>query len=357
MPESLSLWRKFSRSKVKSSPNYLRLILFFVFGLYVTSKVVDVIGFVMQTEESYPEAAPGMDSMNVVAKECSATTKICYNVVDYSSDVLGLNVNRVIYLNGMEKEVDTMVALIPLPGRTFHDSDTRFWSVNHTVIQSQYVALICIAPFVVGSVPSMNSDYGNASVLMVGLGGGSADMFYHTIRPQWNITVYEIDPTVVKLANKWFGVVDDDFRRTVIQDGVIAINESASKGLKYDVIVLDACDEDGQIPCPAKTFLQPHLLNNVKSMLTIKGCLIVNVLLLNNPDKNLGTVEKTLLNFFPLCVNLRPDQETNVIFICLPYRIQKSNLENTKKQWESEASQLMRRFDFRFHTFMDVMVN
>ncbi|CAD5229005.1 unnamed protein product [Bursaphelenchus okinawaensis] len=353
MPDTSCLWRRNYRNPKNSE--YVRVVLLIIFVIYVMSKIVDVIGLVYPQEEPYPEAVNGMDGMNIVAKECSATTNVCYNVVDYSTDTLGLKVNRVIYLNGMEKEVDTMVSLIPLPGRTFHDSDTRFWPVNHTIVQSQYVALICIAPFVVGSVPSRNVKESNSSVLMVGLGGGSADMFYHTVRPNWNITVYEIDATVVDLAKRWFGVIEDETRRTIVQDGVVAIKEAAERDLKYDVVVIDACDEDDTLPCPAKPFLDVQLLNNVKKILSLRGCVVFNVLTLKNSDQNENQVQQKLLNVFPTCISLRPDQETNVIFVCLPYSLQQSNVEHTKQLWESEAASLMNRFQFQFQTSINVV--
>lgn len=97
---------------------------------------------------------------------------------------MGLNVHRVIYLNGFEKEVDSAVTLIPLPGRTFADSDTRIWPVNHTIVTTQYIAMLIISPFVVDSVSENDDDKRNVDFLMVGLGGGTADMFLHTVRPK-----------------------------------------------------------------------------------------------------------------------------------------------------------------------------
>jgi hypothetical protein len=42
-------------------------------------------------------------------------------------------------------------------------------------------------------------------------------------------------------------------------------------GLKYDAVLIDACDTDKIMPCPAKNFLKPHNLENIKAVLTSTG--------------------------------------------------------------------------------------
>lgn len=45
-----------------------------------------------------------------------------------------------------------------------------------------------------------------------------------------NITVFEIEPVVVWFARRWFDVVDDDNRRTIVDEGVEAIQRFSKKG-------------------------------------------------------------------------------------------------------------------------------
>jgi spermidine synthase len=63
----------------------------------------------------------------------------------------------------------------------------------------------------------------------IGLGGGSVDMFLHLLKPAWKIDVYELDPLVAKLAHRWFGVVDDNTRRTIVKDGLVAVQEAIQR--------------------------------------------------------------------------------------------------------------------------------
>lgn len=48
---------------------------------------------------------------------------------------------------------------------------------------TQYIAVLCLFPFVLGSVPSLENQVDSASVMNIGLGGGSIDMFLHKLKP------------------------------------------------------------------------------------------------------------------------------------------------------------------------------
>lgn len=47
---------------------------------------------------------------------------------------------------------------------------------------------------------------------------------------QINITVFELEPTVQRLAYKWFGVFDDATHKTIVGDGVAGIQIAVEKG-------------------------------------------------------------------------------------------------------------------------------
>ena len=49
---------------------------------------------------------------------------------------------------------------------------------------------------------------------------------------QWKINVYELDPTIVKIASRYFGVIDDEQRQTHTRDGLKALQEAASHGTR-----------------------------------------------------------------------------------------------------------------------------
>lgn len=39
----------------------------------------------------------------------------------------------------------------------------------------------------------------------------------------------------------------------------------------YDVVVVDACDQDSEVPCPVKQFISQSTLRNVKKILKSRG--------------------------------------------------------------------------------------
>lgn len=101
----------------------------------------------------------------------------------------GLVVQRVFYVKGFDDEYDTIVRLIPPNGLSFYNSDSKLWKVNHTDLNMQYVAILALFPFVIGSVPRLENKVDTASIMNIGLGGGSIDMFLHTLNPTVSIEI------------------------------------------------------------------------------------------------------------------------------------------------------------------------
>ena len=75
------------------------------------------------------------------------------------------------------------------------------------------------------------------SVLIVGLGGGGMIHFLRRVDPELQIDVVEIDPLVVQLADKYFGVRSGEKVNITTADGLKFIDETANT---YDVIYIDA---------------------------------------------------------------------------------------------------------------------
>src|SRR5215475_6646878 len=75
------------------------------------------------------------------------------------------------------------------------------------------------------------------SVLEIGFGGGRTAWYLHRFLPDVPVTSVELDPTVVELARKYFGVRDEPNFRVVNQDGRLFLSESKER---YDIILIDA---------------------------------------------------------------------------------------------------------------------
>ena len=75
------------------------------------------------------------------------------------------------------------------------------------------------------------------SVLDIGFGAGRTAGYVHAFVPGARVTSVELDPDVIDLARKHFGVRDDDRFHVVTRDGRMFLAET---GERYDVILIDA---------------------------------------------------------------------------------------------------------------------
>ena len=72
--------------------------------------------------------------------------------------------------------------------------------------------------------------------LVVGLGGGTVPSFLRAKVPGAGVTAVELDPAVVRLASRFFGLREDERLRVVVADGARYVRRACG----FDVIVLDA---------------------------------------------------------------------------------------------------------------------
>lgn len=75
------------------------------------------------------------------------------------------------------------------------------------------------------------------SILEIGSGGGRTAWYLHRFLPDVSITSVDLDPIVVELAHKHFGIRNEDNFRVISRDGRAFLMEI---GDKYDIIMIDA---------------------------------------------------------------------------------------------------------------------
>ncbi|KAE9411913.1 hypothetical protein Angca_006307, partial [Angiostrongylus cantonensis] len=71
-----------------------------------------------------------------------------------------------------------------------------------------------------------------AKVLCVGLGGGYLNSYLHHHFPKMDITIVELDPMMLRIARKWFGLDEDHRQRVIIDDGLNYIKRAAESGIR-----------------------------------------------------------------------------------------------------------------------------
>ncbi|CAI5454580.1 unnamed protein product [Caenorhabditis angaria] len=268
----------------------------------------------------------GLHSVTV-DEECSTISKDCFRVVDKKIELEngGELVERHILLEGFGEDSDSVKRLIPQPGMTFENSDSRMWKVDHLTIRVQYIAALLVSPFLVSTLSLVDEDNNGKTVLEIGLGGGSLDMFLHTMNPNINITAVELDPVVVKISQKWFDVVENSKRKTLVEDGLKFIDKEAENDKKYDVIYLDACDSSHILPCPSKIFRNTKTYENLYKIVKENGVLVINILSYNQEKDEAAEIIKMLMENFSTCIRVTLQSETNIIAICTRHIISASD--------------------------------
>lgn len=110
------------------------------------------------------------------------------------------------------------------------------------------------------------------SILIVGLGGGTLPNALHQLLPTATIDVVEIDPAVVRVAERFFGFRKSDRVRVAEMDGRVFVKRAGREGRRYDLVMLDAFDHE-YIP---EHLLTKEFLEEVAALLSPEGVLAAN---------------------------------------------------------------------------------
>lgn len=109
-------------------------------------------------------------------------------------------------------------------------------------------------------------------ILVIGLGGGTLPMALERVLPQADIDTVEVDPAVTIVAQRYFGFHTDDRLHVIEQDGRAYVRQAIRAGKHYDLIMLDAYDNQ-YIP---EHLLTREFLNEVRTLLTPGGIVAAN---------------------------------------------------------------------------------
>ncbi|EPB66828.1 hypothetical protein ANCCEY_14080 [Ancylostoma ceylanicum] len=161
--------------------------------------------------------------------------------------------------------------------------------------------------------------YASAKVLILGLGGGYMNTHLHHNFPKMDITVIEIEPQMLEISRKWFGLTLDERQRVIIKDGVHFLENAVAEGHKYDAILVDACvtDVNEWIICPCESFVKHEMVENYAKLLSERGAFIVNVLSVRYTSKSVGRELRNMFSAaFKNCIIKQSHSETNTVMTC-----------------------------------------
>jgi len=114
------------------------------------------------------------------------------------------------------------------------------------------------------------------SILVLGMGSGYFIRSLIKLLPHLkNIEIVEIDPDVIKIAQKYFNFKENNFVNINIQDARVFVRNSKNK---YDLIIMDLSSHEGLF----YRFMTEEFLHEVKTLLNPDGIFVSN--LFGSPD-------------------------------------------------------------------------
>ncbi len=107
--------------------------------------------------------------------------------------------------------------------------------------------------------------------LLIGLGGGYTAKIILKLLPDINLDIVEYNNEIVHVAKEYFNFSPSNKTNIYVDDGVKYIMDLKSK--KYDIISLDAFNDESNIP---PDFLTDDFFNKIKIHLSDNGLFIIN---------------------------------------------------------------------------------
>jgi spermidine synthase len=152
------------------------------------------------------------------------------------------------------------------------------------------------------------------TVLMIGLGGGTAQRSFERYYPNVTIETAEIDPTVLEVARNYFGCKESDRQKFLVEDGRMNLRRSSRQ---YDLIVVDAYIEGRYGPSIPQHLATKEFFELTSRHLTTNGVLAYNVM--GTPSnwhaEIVGAMYRTLKSVFPQVYLFPARTSMNVVLV------------------------------------------
>ncbi|XP_071450712.1 eEF1A lysine and N-terminal methyltransferase homolog [Hetaerina americana] len=155
-------------------------------------------------------------------------------------------------------------------------------------------------------------------VAVVGLGGGGLCMYMQQHFKKASITAVEIDPTIVDVATKYFGLTLSEQLKIHVGDGIEFIINAAKEGKEFSAILFDVNSKDVQkgMSCPPAQFLTKDTLKAVQACLQNTGGIFVLNLVCRSSSLRREAVNSLESIFGSAVCSYKLDEEVNEIFFC-----------------------------------------
>lgn len=131
-------------------------------------------------------------------------------------------------------------------------------------------------------------------ILILGLGAGSSASIASKLWPDCTITGIEIDPAIIRLANKYFKLKDLTQLKIEINDAFLWLKNAKKKRAKFDLILVDIYIGASQ---PLKVKSQ-DFYEDLSSKLKKNGLILFNQLVKSNNKQQINQLQTNLEKAF-----------------------------------------------------------
>lgn len=138
-------------------------------------------------------------------------------------------------------------------------------------------------------------ELGISNCLILGLGAGNAAMIINKYYPKAKITGVEIDPEIIKLGKKYFGLNEIKNLDIVISDAISYTINYLPSAMSYDMVLVDLYLGS----CFPKKAEDIKFILAIKKMLAPKGLVVFNRLYFKENIQKADNFQKKLLKIFP----------------------------------------------------------
>ena len=139
---------------------------------------------------------------------------------------------------------------------------------------------------------ALASDRKTDNILVLGIAGGTVIHMLHALYPEAVITGVDIDPVIISVGKKYFGLGDLPLFRAVRGDAERFVARTPAK--KFDCVVIDVFIGPDVPPF----VLSPVFQRNVKKLLTPKGFVLINYLRQTGYETRAVTLETLLQSMY-----------------------------------------------------------
>jgi spermidine synthase len=152
------------------------------------------------------------------------------------------------------------------------------------------------------------------NVLMVGLGGGTAQRAFEHYYPGVSVETVEIDPMVLRVAQDYFKFKESGRQKVTVADGRVFLRRSTAR---HDLIILDAYVSGRYGSSIPQHLATKEFFELVRDHLTTNGVVAYNVIgTMNDWHAGIvGAIYRTLKTVFPQVYLFPARSSQNVVLV------------------------------------------